>query len=180
MGNKLNSPNPEDLRVLNDVRFFDTSTQHWLPSDLSSPKSDADSESFVPKARYAHLSSITANRLFIIGGQDLSNVWLDDIHVYDLQGKTWIQQRVYPRHSGTYRSVAVSSDKCVRIPQGEQHASSSPSKPDASGSRSNQPLPNDTDPIISDSLVHLPYSTEPTEEYPSNIYIYSNYNVCIL
>lgn len=31
-----------------------------------------------------------------------------------------------------------------------------------------------------DSFVHLSYSAEPSEEYPCDIYLYSNYNVCLL
>jgi hypothetical protein len=179
MGNKVESVNPEDLCVLNDVRFFDLSTQRWTPSTLSNGVLiDPASDPLVPKARYAHLSSVTADRLFIIGGQDLSNVWLDDVYVYDLLGKAWVQRRDYPRHCGTYRSVAVSADMCVRLPQEELRASQTSPKFGPPGTRfqidTSMAKPDCTPP---ESLVHLPYSTLPSDEYPSDIYLYSNYNV---
>ncbi|EPQ54558.1 galactose oxidase [Gloeophyllum trabeum ATCC 11539] len=167
MGISPDSDNPEDLCVLNDVRFFDLSSRRW-----SSPSVTAASENLIPKARYAHLSSVTSDRLFIIGGQDLANVWLDDVHIYDLKAKAWIQRRDYPRHCGTYRSVAVASNLRVRIPGDEVRSRSPP------GTKFQyERLPPTPDKFTHcDSLVHLPYSTVPTDEYPSDIYLYSNYN----
>ena len=170
------SDNPEDLCVLNDVRLFDLSTLRWLPHSATS--GDLSPSAFIPKARYAHLSSVTSNRLFVIGGQDLNNVWLDDIHVYDLVKKTWVQRRDYPRHCGTYRSVAVTADTRVRIPQDEARSAQS-AKLGPPGTRfktdkNSQPSADATSP---DSLIHLPYSAAPTEEYPCDIYLFSNYNV---
>ncbi|GJE98292.1 galactose oxidase [Phanerochaete sordida] len=169
MAISLQSDNPEDLCVLNDVRLFDLSTYRWLPSK------EYPSSAAVPKARYAHLSSVTANKLFIIGGQDLNNVWLDDIHVYDLSLGDWIIRRDYPRHCGTYRSVAVTADKRVRLPQEERRSTAHLGPP---GARFNthanaQPSPDVTQP---DSLVHLPYSADPTDEFPCDIFLFSNYN----
>ncbi|TFK52488.1 regulatory protein ral2 [Heliocybe sulcata] len=170
MGISPDSDNPEDLCVLNDVRFFDLSSRRWM-----SWSSSAASENLIPKARYAHLSSITSDRLFVIGGQDLANVWLDDVHIYDLKTRAWIQRRDYPRHCGTYRSVAVSSNYRVRFPQEELRGKSSSAAP---GSRFQYekmpPTPDKFTP--SESLHHLPYSAVPTEEYPSDVYLYSNYN----
>lgn len=166
------SDNPEDLCVLNDVRLFDLATNKWLPP------SDASSAPLIPKARYAHLSSVTSNRLFIIGGQDLNNVWLDDIHVYDLVTRSWVQRRDYPRHCGTYRSVAVTSTKRVRLPQEEGRRALGLGQP---GTRFNvdKNAPPAADATQSDSLIHLPYSTEPSDEFPCDIFLFSNYNVCV-
>lgn len=177
MSNQPDTPNPDELCVLNDVRFFDLNTRHWLPtSQVPVPVSDT----LVPRARYAHLSSVTADRLFIIGGQDFFNTWLDDVCVYDLVGRTWVQKRDYPRHCGTYRSVAVASNMSVRLPQEELRASQSSSTLGPPGTRFN--MENDTSPTSaevtqSESLYHLPYSATPSEEHPSDIYLYSNYNV---
>ncbi|EEB92154.1 hypothetical protein MPER_09380, partial [Moniliophthora perniciosa FA553] len=174
MSNQPDSPNPDELCVLNDVRFFDLTTRHWIPaSQFPAPVS----ESFVPRARYAHLSSVTADRLFIIGGQDFFNTWLDDVCVYDLLGKTWVQRRDYPRHCGTYRSVAVSANLCVRRPQDEQYDTQIEASLGPPGTRFHQSgNAAHAEFTPSDSLVHLPYSTSPTEDYPSDIYLYSNYN----
>jgi len=167
MSNQPDSPNPDELCVLNDVRFFDLNTRHWLPtSQFPAVASDA----FIPRARYAHLSSVTSDQLFIIGGQDFFNTWLDDICVYDLLAKTWVERRDYPRHCGTYRSVAVSSNLRVRLPQEEARSSHT------SARFRDTPTPT-ADSTSTESLIHLPYSAAPTEDYPSDIYLYSNYNV---
>ncbi len=167
------SDNPEDLCVLNDVRLFDLATHSWLPSS-----GESSPAAFVPKARYAHLSSVTSNRLFIIGGQDLNNVWLDDIHVYDLTLRRWVQRRDYPRHCGTYRSVAVTADKRVRLPQDEGRNAQSLKlgTPGARFSVEGTP-PSAAEATQPDALVHLPYSAPPTDDYPCDIYLFSNYNV---
>jgi hypothetical protein len=183
MSNKYDSANPEDLCVLNDVRFFDLASHRWLPSSSSNGVlSDPISDPHVPRARYAHLSSVTADRLFIIGGQDFYNVWLDDVHVYDLLGKAWVQRRDYPRHCGTYRSVAVSAPWCVRLPQQELRASQAPSRLGPPGARfKSDKYSSSTEEFTSPgSLVHMPYLAAPTENYPSDIYLYSNYNVRLL
>lgn len=178
MSNDPNSPNPEELCVLNDVRFFDLNTRRWLPhSQFPVPVSDT----FIPRARYAHLSSVSADRLFIIGGQDFYNTWLDDICVYDLLGKAWIQQRDYPRHCGTYRSVAVSSSLCVRLPQEEARNPQTPTNLGPPGNRFRENgAANSGDFTSSESLTHLPYSAAPTDEHPADIFLYSNYNVSTL
>ena len=164
------SDNPEDLCVLNDVRMFDLTTNRWLPSSETSPPP------LVPKARYAHLSSVTSNRLFIIGGQDLNNVWLDDVHVYDLATQTWVQRRDYPRHCGTYRSVAVTSTRRVRLPQEEGRRPTILGPPGTRFSVDKN-IVSTLDVTQSDTLVHLPYSTEPTDDFPCDIFLFSNYNV---
>ncbi|KAL6303469.1 regulatory protein ral2 [Sparassis latifolia] len=174
MAIKPQSDNPEDLCVLNDVRLFDLSSGHWLPSS-----STVGDPTFVPNARYAHLSSVTGDRLFIIGGQDLANVWLDDVYIYDLVAKSWVQRRDYSRHCGTYRSVAVTADMRVRLPQEEMQAGESlSSKLGPPGARfKTDKTPSSTAPITQpDSLIHLPYSASPTDDYPCDIFLFSNYN----
>jgi hypothetical protein len=179
MSNQPDSLNPDELCVLNDVRFFDLSSRHWVPAPQPSPSA---SDALTPRARYAHLSSVTADRLFIIGGQDFNNTWLDDVCVYNLRNKTWVQRRDYPRHCGTYRSVAVASHTSVRLPQEEIRNSQSSSTLGPPGQRfgpdaSSQLPPPEVTPT--ESLVHLPYSAPPSEDHPSDIYLYSNYNVSI-
>lgn len=174
MSNQPDSNNPEELCVLNDVRYFDISTGHWLP-----PTPLSIHDHLAPRARYAHLSSVTADRLFIIGGQDFNNTWLDDVCVYDLASKVWVQRRDYPRHCGTYRSVAVSSNSTVRLPQEEIRSSQSSSALGPPGQQfgSDNGRPSVLDFTPPESLIHLPYSAPPGDDHPSNIYLYSNYNV---
>jgi hypothetical protein len=115
--------------------------------------------------------------LFIIGGQDLTNVWLDDIYLFDLRKQVWTHRRSYPRHCGTYRSVIASPDLVVRFPQQEIRAGASASKLGSPGSRYSKTPSSAKDYTSSESLVHLPYSAAPTDEHPSDIYLFSNYNV---
>lgn len=179
MGSAKNS-NPDDLCVLNDVRFYDLSTMHWLPASATNGASlDSNAEMLVPKPRYAHLSSVTADRLFIIGGQDLSNVWLDDVYVYDLLGKAWVQRRSFPHHCGTYRSVAVSSNLRVRLPQEEVRPADMNTTlgPPGARFRPDNSAPSAQNFTSPDSFIHMPYSAPPTDDYPNDIYLYSNYNV---
>lgn len=176
MSNQPDSLNPDELCVLNDVRFFDISTKHWLPA--TQPSSSV-SDTHAPRARYAHLSSVTADRLFIIGGQDFNNTWLDDVCVYDLANRAWVQRRDYPRHCGTYRSVAVSANTSVRLPQEEIRNSQSASTLGPPGQRfgPDKGSPPSPEPTLTETLIHLPYSAPPSEDFPSDIFLYSNYNV---
>ncbi|KAI0036523.1 galactose oxidase [Vararia minispora EC-137] len=162
-----------ELLVLNDVRYFDLSTNRWMSASWSS--NDLIDPPIYPLSRYAHLSSISGNRLFIIGGQDLQNVWLDDVWVYDLVRRGWISSRDYPRHCGTYRSVAVAGNLRVRLPQHETRDEKTALKPVF---QSGGVPPSSSNPPVTDgdSLIHLPYSALPSDEFPTNIYLYSNYN----
>lgn len=175
MTNQPESQNSDDLCVLNDVHFFDLATERWV----SSPALQESPETNIPRARYAHLSAVTADKLFIIGGQDFYNTWLDDICVFDLQSRTWTRRRDYPRHCGTYRSIAVAPSMTVHSPQDTTRTSPPLGNP---GSRF-KVVKNDTSAdqefTPSESLIHLPYSAPPSEDHPCDIYLYSNYNVCV-
>lgn len=163
--------NTEDLCVLNDVCFYDIPARRWMPPSWSINENPLVPP---PKPRYAHLSSVSGDRLFIIGGQDLDSVWLDDVYIYDLSSRTWILKRGYPRHCGTYRSVAVSADLRVHLPQ-EEDRNTSPGHGTPLFSAGKSPAP--TSLTSRDALIHLPYSSQPTDEFPNEIFLYSNYNV---
>lgn len=176
MSNQPDSINPDELCVLNDVHFFNLATRQWL----TPPLLPSENDHLVPRARYAHLSSVTGDQLFIIGGQDFYNTWLDDICIFNLVTQTWVQRRDYPRHCGTYRSVAVSSPIVIRSPQDESQTLRSSLTLGPVGNRfapsHNKPGPP-PDATLSENLIHLPYSAAPTPDHPSDIYLYSNYNV---
>lgn len=174
MTNQPESQNTDDLCVLNDVHFFDLSTQRWV----SAPPLQQSLEANIPRARYAHLSAVTADKLFIIGGQDFYNTWLDDVCVFDLQSRAWIQRRDYPRHCGTYRSIAVASNLIVRDDARTASTSALPN-PGSRFSTVKADTLADLEPTPSESLIHMPHSALPTEDNPCDIYLYSNYNVCI-
>lgn len=207
MGHKPEGSTNDDLVVLNDVRFFDIQAFRWLPPDPP-PSRDGSSASpstadpidpvgggssirpggdFSPRARYAHLSSVSGARLYIIGGQDLQNAWLDDVCVYDLRARRWAARRDYPRHAGTYRSVAVAAQLRVRDPAREAEARTATASSERPGLNLGPPggrFTLDRHPpsakgeyTSSENLIHLPYSTDATEDFPNDIYLYSNYNV---
>lgn len=149
MSHQSTDNNVEKIRALDDVRLYDTEAGRWLPDYASSGEA--------PQARYGHLSSVTADRLFVIGGQDRRNEWLDDICLYDIPTRKWVQRRSHPRarHSGSYRSMAVAPRMIVHIPPNPQAAASA----------------------SSDKLVFHSYSALPTNDHPADVYLYSNYNV---
>ncbi|KAH9065458.1 hypothetical protein EDB87DRAFT_1750446 [Lactarius vividus] len=160
----------EDLCVLNDVCFYDIPARRWMPPSWSLKENPVIP---LPKPRYAHLSSVSGDRLFVIGGQDLDSVWLDDVYIYDLPTRTWVLRRDYPRHCGTYRSVAVSADLRVHLPQQVSRNHSPPGKPLF---RTGQQILVPTSLTSRDTLIHLPYSAQSTDDSPNEIYLYSNYN----
>ncbi len=139
----------EDLCVLNDVCFYDIPARRWMPPSWSLNENPIIPP---PKPRYAHLSSISRDKLFIIGGQDLESVWLDDVYIYDLVTRTWILKRDYPRNKSPRADGPL-------FHAGKSQSSSPPSL------------------TSRDSLIHLPYSTQPTDDFPNEIFLYSNYNV---
>ena len=188
------SKNSDSLCVLNDVRLFSLTENRWIPAADTNPiPADASSSSpgspivpyaldpLIPRPRYAHLSSITASRLFIIGGQDMSNNWLDDVHVFDLVKMGWVERRDYPRHCGTYRSVAVASDVVVRDPVREGIPTRRGESMFANVTKATAPsdtmMPPHPTQGSSDQLVFVPYSDTPSLGHPAEIHLYSNFNV---
>ncbi|KDN42107.1 hypothetical protein RSAG8_06965, partial [Rhizoctonia solani AG-8 WAC10335] len=171
MGYATPGNTPEDLCVLADVRLYSLADATWLadPPAQSSPtprpaESDPDPAAAgetsvsIPRARYAHLSAVSGNQLYIIGGQDMANAWLDDIHVFDLPSRTWVSRVPYPRHCGTYRSVAVCVPERVVNP------------PRISANIHGE-MPGNQD-----ELIELPFTADSNAQFPNNIYLYSNHN----
>ena len=65
-------------RVLDDVRLFDLGEGRWLPTSASRAHKSAGGHPLLSvKARCGHLSAVSGNRLFIFGGQDVGNVWIE-------------------------------------------------------------------------------------------------------
>ncbi|KAF8318456.1 galactose oxidase, partial [Clavulina sp. PMI_390] len=180
------TPNGDAQSILSDVRFFSLAERRWLepfpsPDHMESEKS----ASFVPRPRFAHLSTVASSKLFILGGQDMVNEWLDDIHVYDLGTKQWISHVPYPRNCGTYRSAVVAPELVVRDPAAEGVPTTRPPSyfADLQGSSNHGPTPDSSSVMAphplhanSDKLVHMPYSAEPSPHFPAHLYIYSNWN----
>ncbi|QRW27604.1 hypothetical protein RhiXN_02199 [Rhizoctonia solani] len=103
-------------------------------------------------------TTFSGDQLYIIGGQDMANAWLDDIHVFDLPSRTWVARVPYPRHCGTYRSVAVCAPERVVNP-----------------ARISANIHDDT-PSNQDELIELPFTSDTSAQSPNSIYLYSNHN----
>ncbi|KAH9812731.1 hypothetical protein DFH28DRAFT_977747 [Melampsora americana] len=95
------------------------------------------------------------NLLTLLGGQDISNRYIGEINVLDLDTMQWIEGRRWERHCGTYRSVACTSRLSVR--QGDKFDSM-----DGSSDR--------------EALRRLNWSEQASVERPEPVYLYSNFN----
>jgi len=165
--------NTEDLCVLNDVCFYDILARRWMPPSWSN---DGNPLTPLPQSRYAHLSCVSGDRLFIIGGQNLDSVWIEDVYIYELGSRTWILKREYPHHHGIYRSVAVSADLRVHLPR-EENRDTPPGHVALRFRAGKSHVP--TSLTSRATPIHLPYSTQSTDDdLPNEIFLYSNYNVC--
>ena len=142
--------NSDELVVLDDIYFFNLRNNNWNKIETSiSPNFNKPNP---PQPRYAHLSSISGDKLVISGGQGKDNQYIEEIAIFDLRSHEWIHSRAYDHQCGSYRSVAVSSPQRVV-------------SPDPSTIR------------VGGEVLHLlPYTDNCTESDPSDIYIYSNYN----
>ncbi|KAJ7472904.1 galactose oxidase [Mycena galericulata] len=166
MGYDPDCLDPDNLCVLNDIRFFDIASRRWSAPSLS------PTPGIVPRARYAHLSSVTGDRLFIIGGQDIGNAWLTDICIYDFLDGNWSENRSFHRRCSSYGSMAVTSNQRVCFLDDERRTSVGR---DGAGTSSQMPETED-DGQPAESLVNVPYSSPVDSENPSDIYLYSNNN----
>ncbi|KAG0350392.1 hypothetical protein BG005_010100 [Podila minutissima] len=91
----------QDLVVFDDIKVLDLELLQWRQVRIpSSPHA--------PKPRYAHLSSISGNKLVIIGGQDIANQYIEEFSVLDLDSWQWVNSMRFEKHCGSYRSIAVS------------------------------------------------------------------------
>ncbi|KAJ2962716.1 hypothetical protein NQZ79_g2181 [Umbelopsis isabellina] len=157
----------EGLCALDDVCWLDTETMEWhyiesLPT------------LFNARPRYAHLSTVSGNKLIIVGGQDLNNQYISEINVFDLELLQWVQVCPFDRQCGAYRSVSVSPSSSCSVP--------------LFGSRSWEEetlYEGDKNPNLqrrqsilnkNNTLFRLSYSSPPVTGVENPVYIYSNYN----
>lgn len=90
----------DELTTLDDLVFLDIKSLAWEYPNLTNQP--------IPSPRYAHISTLVNDRLFILGGQDIENNYLTDISIFDCRKRAWCepistQQFQY----GAYRSAAV-------------------------------------------------------------------------
>ncbi|KAI7869333.1 hypothetical protein BDF14DRAFT_1951152 [Spinellus fusiger] len=93
----------EGLCVLDDISVFHMETMGWTQPNVAPSL-------YSPRPRYAHLSSVTDNKLIVVGGQDMTNNYLGELNVLDLKKWEWVQ------HVGAYRSIIIAPPQGTRIP----------------------------------------------------------------
>lgn len=101
----------EALSPLNDLIFLNLDTMSWEYPELS--KDDQ------PSHRYAHITTFVKDKLIIMGGQDVDNEYLNDIHLYDFKAKQWCTPPLSTEEYqyGTYRSAAFAVTPVQLTPQ---------------------------------------------------------------
>ncbi|KAJ7763135.1 galactose oxidase [Mycena maculata] len=152
LGDRGNGARPDQLQVLNDVRLFNLSTRRWLPPSRVPAVSPLKA---VPRPRHGHLSCVSSNHLFIIGGKDFFGERLDDVCVYDLAKKEWTQRQPYSPTCNLTHAFSSTSRWRVCAPQ-----------PD--------PLqPGSIDSRVSPTPTPLSYSDRVTITSLHDIYVYN-------
>ncbi|OZJ02661.1 hypothetical protein BZG36_04776 [Bifiguratus adelaidae] len=112
----------EDLGVLSDLSVLDLETLTWSIPDISPSL-------FSPRPRYAHLSSVSGNKLVVIGGQDMTNMYIAELNVFDFDEMSWVLSRPFQKHCGAYRSIVVSDQYTTNIPMYGREGEMLPTSP---------------------------------------------------
>lgn len=89
----------QNLCALDDVCLFDLVLMTWKYPDVQP-------SIYQPQARYAHLAVCSDDKLVVMGGQDMSNQYINEINVFNLTTLAWIQGGALSKQYGAYRSVA--------------------------------------------------------------------------
>lgn len=168
-----------ELCVVNEVVAFDLQKREWdlnFASDANhvvpaGPEGEEEEDFMLPEARYAHLSSITADSLVIIGGQDMANQYVEEINVLNLRTKRWVIRQAFPKQRGSYRSLAV--EPLWTVEDGELGGQ----EVRAGQSASTDPQAS----LLSPNNIHLlPISSRKSLQdgtpKPLPVYVYTNYN----
>ncbi|CCG81478.1 putative Regulatory protein Ral2 [Taphrina deformans PYCC 5710] len=108
-GGMSTNPEGDGFCVLNDVAIFDTTTEQWTLG----PEADLDPPL---RPRYAHLSSVSAGKLVVLGGQDKQNEYLEDAAIFNLTQVRWEGVYALGKQCGAYRSLSVTSTLQTREP----------------------------------------------------------------
>lgn len=89
----------QGLCALDDLCLFDLETLSWIYPQVSP-------SIFTPQARYAHLAECAHDKLMVIGGQDMSNQYINETNIFDLKLSAWVQGGPVDQQYGAYRAVA--------------------------------------------------------------------------
>jgi hypothetical protein len=89
----------QSLCALNDICLFDLEMMTWKYPDIQP-------SIYAPQSRYAHLAVCSTDKLVVMGGQDMSNQYINEINVFNLTTLSWIHGGGLSRQYGAYRAVA--------------------------------------------------------------------------
>lgn len=142
----------DGLCVLDDVSVLDVKTLEWKHHTI-------EKTLYSPRPRYAHLSSIVENTLVVVGGQDMTNSYIEEINVLDLNTWKWINVKPFEKHVGAYRSIAVTAPSGAHIPTMTSDAGTAATKPTATTMANGNSDQQQQQQVVDGS-----------------IYMYSNYN----
>lgn len=164
------NPSSYFLSTLSDVFTWDTIRRVW---EFPTPTCRAGV--VAPGARFAHISAMTCTgtppragfsregvrrtaRMSIIGGQDADSKYVQNVCCLDLDSWCWVQNELYGKRAGSYRSLAVGATMSVR--KGKKVARGDGWVDDGVGAGWRQ----------------LAYSVEPTSDRPEPVLVFSNAN----
>ncbi|BFZ55375.1 hypothetical protein PYCC9005_002415 [Savitreella phatthalungensis] len=100
----------EAAAVLDDISIFDTISCTWTTIKRPSLQT-----SLWAQPRYAHLSTTSADKLIVVGGQDLANDYLQDIAIFDLHDLVWTSITPADLNCGSYRAFLTSSNAPLNV-----------------------------------------------------------------
>ncbi|KAI9247746.1 hypothetical protein BY458DRAFT_60602 [Sporodiniella umbellata] len=90
----------EELDTLDDILFLDIKGLIWEYPKFC--------DQVLPTKRYAHISTLTGEKLVIMGGQDIQNNYLSEIHIFNCKSRTWVFSNFSQKlQYGVYRSAAA-------------------------------------------------------------------------
>ncbi|PWN20689.1 hypothetical protein BCV69DRAFT_282908 [Microstroma glucosiphilum] len=129
-GEKSKDKGADPLFVMDELLLFDLATMRWDHDYIAQPGPVR-----APAPRYAHLSAITGDSLVVIGGQNISNKYVEEINVFDLVQRRWTLCETLDRQCGSYRSLAVSPPWILESYTGPSHLAEATATRKRSGSK---------------------------------------------
>ncbi|KAH8918102.1 hypothetical protein BT69DRAFT_603994 [Atractiella rhizophila] len=168
------SPRYAHLSVMTSILSPTRTTALSTPSPPSSSSSSTSTP--VHSATGSSSKPAFANCLVIMGGQDITNRYVHEMNVLDLETMTWVQSMRWDRHCGAYRCVAVSAHVGMSNATEEDEFGVRLPTADKNGVTNEGGEGEDEDESFKIVRDKLPHSVLPTIDNPEPIFLYSNYN----
>ena len=88
--------------VLADAAIFNTATREWTIPDVVLDEA-------LPTPRYAHIAVTHGQQMLVLGGQDLSNNYVQEYNFFDMPTLKWVKKGSLTKQYGAYRSLALAN-----------------------------------------------------------------------